>query len=207
MNIDRSLSAEDGVRLGCYGHELHGKKYSTHYVADANGYRLVPHQGFITVYPKDGSEARKASFVQSFNEDEIRSVNIRYFFPDGCSSMKTELGALVFAPKVEVKEEVIEVPADEITTVLPDDEEPESLEGEEQTICSQPSPVISIKIEITLPTNVLNSEPFTPYKSDEIKCPDSCSEKNFTRIIIPVEKQMLEETIEKLLELVKQSKL
>lgn len=46
------------MRLGCYGHELEGKKYSTHYVADGRGYRLVPHQGLITVYPKDGGEAR-----------------------------------------------------------------------------------------------------------------------------------------------------
>lgn len=57
-NFVCSGSAEDGVRLGCYGHEQDGKQYSTHYVADGRGYRLVPHQGLITVYPKDGSEAR-----------------------------------------------------------------------------------------------------------------------------------------------------
>ncbi|CRL01925.1 CLUMA_CG015328, isoform A [Clunio marinus] len=90
-------TAEDGVRLGCYGHEQDGKMYSTHYVADGKGYRLVPHQDLITVYPKDGGEARKASFVQSFNEEEIRSENIRYFFPEGCQSPKIEI------EKIEVK--------------------------------------------------------------------------------------------------------
>lgn len=68
-------------------------KYSTHYVADAKGYRLVPHQGLITVYPNDGSEPRKASFVDSFNEEEINSANIRYFFPDGCQSPQIEVGS------------------------------------------------------------------------------------------------------------------
>lgn len=66
-------------------------KYSTHYVADGKGYRLVPHQGLITVYPKDGGPPRQASFVQSFNEDELRSANIRYFFPDGCQSPQIEI--------------------------------------------------------------------------------------------------------------------
>lgn len=27
----------DGVRLGCYGHELYGHKYSTNYIADGKG--------------------------------------------------------------------------------------------------------------------------------------------------------------------------
>lgn len=52
---------------------------------------MVPHQGLITVYPKDGSAPRQASFVQSFNEDDLRSENIRYFFPDGCQSPQLEL--------------------------------------------------------------------------------------------------------------------
>jgi hypothetical protein len=38
---------------------------------------------------------RKASFVQSFNEEEIRSANIRYFFPEGCQSPKIEVDATV----------------------------------------------------------------------------------------------------------------
>lgn len=47
---------EDGVRLGCYGHILDGKMYSTHYVADSRGYRLVPHQDYITVFPQRNVE-------------------------------------------------------------------------------------------------------------------------------------------------------
>ena len=47
---------EDGVRLGCYGHVLEGKKYSTQYVADMKGYRIVPTLDLITVFPKSGGE-------------------------------------------------------------------------------------------------------------------------------------------------------
>lgn len=47
---------DDGVRLGCYGHELNGKKYSTQYVADVKGYRPVYTHDLITVYPKSGGE-------------------------------------------------------------------------------------------------------------------------------------------------------
>ncbi|CAO1408204.1 unnamed protein product [Diamesa serratosioi] len=83
---------EDGVRLGCYGYvHPNGKAYSTHYVADNKGYRIVPHQGEILVYPKDGSVARMASFFESFNEDEIKSSNIRYFFPNGCKSTMIDI--------------------------------------------------------------------------------------------------------------------
>lgn len=97
-----TTTEEDGVRLGCYGHILEGKKYSTQYVADIQGYRPVLTHDAITVYPKSGGERwgngktgkvypsttlfahRKASFVGNFNEDQQRSQNIRYFFPDGC---------------------------------------------------------------------------------------------------------------------------
>ena len=83
---------EDGVRLGCYGYvHPNGKAYSTHYVADNRGYRIVPHQGEILVYPKDGTVARMASFFESFNEDEIKSSNIRYFFPNGCKSTMIDI--------------------------------------------------------------------------------------------------------------------
>lgn len=47
-------ATQDGVRLGCYGHEVHGKQYMTQYVADAKGYRLVGSEDLITVYPKYG---------------------------------------------------------------------------------------------------------------------------------------------------------
>lgn len=77
----------------------------------------MPHQGLITVYPKDGEgKPRKASFVQSFNEDEIRSANIRYFFPDGCQIGVAEDQRPVIPP-ILVKDEAVEVPT---TTVEPE---------------------------------------------------------------------------------------
>jgi hypothetical protein len=42
--------------LGCYGVMLDGKKYSTQYVADTRGYRIVSSNEPITVYPKFGKE-------------------------------------------------------------------------------------------------------------------------------------------------------
>ncbi|KAL7037677.1 hypothetical protein ACKWTF_009324 [Chironomus riparius] len=73
----------DGVRLGCYGHVLEGKKYSTQYVADIKGYRPVYTYNVINVYPKSGG-VREATFIGNFNEDKEKSENIRYFFPEGC---------------------------------------------------------------------------------------------------------------------------
>lgn len=45
----------------------------------------------ITVYPRDGGEPRQASFGSSFTEDELKSSNIRYLFPDGCAAPKAEV--------------------------------------------------------------------------------------------------------------------
>lgn len=98
-----SQLAEDGVRLGCYGHEQNGRMYSTHYVADGKGYRLVPHQGLITVYPKDGGEPRKASFVDAFKEEEIQSSNIRYFFPEGCKAPEIMVQPIEYKPVERVR--------------------------------------------------------------------------------------------------------
>lgn len=55
-HFHHTTQEEDGVRLGCYGHVLEGKKYSTQYVADAKGYRIVNTHDLITVYPKSGIE-------------------------------------------------------------------------------------------------------------------------------------------------------
>ncbi|XP_070491559.1 uncharacterized protein DDB_G0275275-like [Chironomus tepperi] len=82
-----TITAEDGVRLGCYGFELEGKKYSTNYIADGKGYRLAPTDtDLITVFSKGSTEPRIASFVESFNEEELKAANIRYLFPDGCQA-------------------------------------------------------------------------------------------------------------------------
>lgn len=53
-SFHHTTTEEDGVRLGCYGHILEGKKYSTQYVADVKGYRIVHTTEPITVYPKSG---------------------------------------------------------------------------------------------------------------------------------------------------------
>lgn len=55
-HFHHTTTDEDGVRLGCYGHVLEGKKYSTQYVADMKGYRTVPTHDLITVFPKSGGE-------------------------------------------------------------------------------------------------------------------------------------------------------
>lgn len=55
-HFHHTTTDEDGVRLGCYGHVLEGKKYSTQYVADSKGYRTVPTHDLITVYPSTGGE-------------------------------------------------------------------------------------------------------------------------------------------------------
>lgn len=86
--------------MGCYGHEQDGKEYLTHYVADGKGYRLVPHQALITVYPKDGGEPRQASFVDAFGKEEIDTANVKYLFPGGCKSPVIEYKVPVFEPIV-----------------------------------------------------------------------------------------------------------
>lgn len=68
--------------------------------------------------------------MQSFNEDEIRSANIRYFFPDGCQSPQIEIGSLdlkaflpdrkpkAVIPPIQVKDEKpIELPKKKIPEV------------------------------------------------------------------------------------------
>lgn len=55
-HFHHTTTDEDGVRLGCYGHILEGVKYSTQYVADMKGYRMVPTHDLITVYPRSGGE-------------------------------------------------------------------------------------------------------------------------------------------------------
>lgn len=105
-----TTTADDGVRLGCYGLELEGIKYSTQYVADARGYRPVYTHEPITVYPKTGDE-RKASFVGEFNESEQQSRNIRYFFPDGCKgTMSDALPKAPAAPFIRVKTDASKPP-------------------------------------------------------------------------------------------------
>lgn len=49
-HFHHTTTDEDGVRLGCYGHILEGKKYSTQYVADMKGYRTVRTDDLITVW-------------------------------------------------------------------------------------------------------------------------------------------------------------
>lgn len=46
---------------------------------------------------------RKASFVGDFNEDEQRSQNIRYFFPDGCKGIEFAVSPLTLPKSMMVK--------------------------------------------------------------------------------------------------------
>jgi hypothetical protein len=70
---------------------------STQYVADAKGYRPVTTYDPVSVFPRSGGE-RKASFVGDFSEDEQRSKNIRYFFPDGCRGIEIPFDTLTNVP-------------------------------------------------------------------------------------------------------------
>lgn len=111
-----------------------GKKFSTHYVADGRGYRLVPQKELITVYPKDGGEPRKASFVESFSKEEIKSSNIRYFFPEGC-----KLGYEVDAPPIKIvkKTEAVTIPTKTTTTTTTTTAEPETTTVQESQCFTQ----------------------------------------------------------------------
>lgn len=168
----------------------------------------MPHQGLITVYPKDGGEPRQASFVQTFNEDEVRSENIRYFFPDGCSSASVIYDSLVEIPPILKKDEVIEVPVEETTTVLPEEtttEQPVTdapIEAAKAPITIfaptiyhiLPAPIL-INLEIILPSSVFNLLPFQglPYLPGVPACTNSfCINKSTSTIVIPIEKGMLE---------------
>lgn len=59
-----------------------------YYVADADSYRLVPHEKIITVY-QEKDVPLLASFVKSFKFDnEVKNQEIRYFFPEGCELLE-----------------------------------------------------------------------------------------------------------------------
>ncbi|KAG5682458.1 hypothetical protein PVAND_011809 [Polypedilum vanderplanki] len=88
-HFHHTSTEKDGVRLGCFGYELEGKKYITQYVADARGYRLVTNQDLISVYPKGGTEG-KAGFFPDFNDDD-QPRNVRYFFPKGCKGIDVQI--------------------------------------------------------------------------------------------------------------------
>jgi len=96
---------DDGIRLGCYGHELDGRKYSTHYVADMNGYRSVRPNGVIAVYPRSGA-ASKAALYDEFDAKEQKKQNIKYAFPERCSGENMDFIPLESAPPpvIEPKE-------------------------------------------------------------------------------------------------------
>lgn len=59
FQFHHSKTDEDGVRMGCYGHMLNGKKFTTNYVADARGYRMVNSRDLISIYPQYDVERYK----------------------------------------------------------------------------------------------------------------------------------------------------
>ncbi|CAO1414640.1 unnamed protein product [Diamesa tonsa] len=160
---------EDGVRLGCYGYvHPNGKAYSTHYVADNRGYRIVPHHGDILVYPKDGTDARKASFFESFNEDEIKSSNIRYFFPNGCKSTMIDIKLIdpsatpspYVSPQFSITPSLI-VPVTQITPTNP-------------TKPSLPTPTLN-PVKPVSPSKTIPINPIVPAEISN-QCQDCCED-------------------------------
>jgi hypothetical protein len=122
---------EDGVRMGCYGHVENGKMVSTYYVADARGYRLVPNQDLVPVYPEIDTE-RKASFVKDFDVDEKNSQNIRYFFPNACNGPELpELGEL---PEITR-------PSTTQRTTIPIQRSPDNTTSTATTTTTEPPPI------------------------------------------------------------------
>lgn len=143
------------------------------YVADGKGYRLVSPKGLITVYPKDNGEPRTASFSKAFNEEELKTSNIRYFFPDGCDTGRIALATPTIPPILK-KDDVIEIPtttqAPETTTeeVLPETttviEEPKCVQQQFMQCCDDDKARIVLsptktgisKIVIPFDTELLN---------------------------------------------------
>jgi type III secretion system FlhB-like substrate exporter len=74
----------DGVRLGCYGHYQSGQMYSTFYVADSRGYRIVPYEKEMAVYPNILT-ARKAKFSRKIGDDDAVIL-----FPERCAEKVPE---------------------------------------------------------------------------------------------------------------------
>lgn len=166
--------AEDGVRLGCYGHMQDDKLFSTYYVADGKGYRLVPHNKVILVYPKDNGEPRKASFISEFDEDEINKSNVRYLFPAGCKSPEArekEIQMKSDAVKMEDVTTIINDVTEEITTVVP----PSDQNDNEVDSCPTGSCCHESQIQILLPS----------------KSTDPCCSNTYSKLVIPMEAEKL----------------
>lgn len=102
---------------------------------------------------------RQASFVQTFNEDEIRSANIRYFFPTGCQSPSIEIGKLKFEdliPKPKVQDENEKPLAIAINENASNDRRGKKLNLESSAVENQPAEHLNApeKAIITKPTTV-----------------------------------------------------
>lgn len=102
---------------------------------------------------------RQASFVQTFNEDEIRSANIRYFFPTGCQSPSIEIGKLKFEdliPKPKVQDENEKPLAIAINENASNDRRGKKLNLESSAVENQPAEHLNApeKATITKPTTV-----------------------------------------------------
>lgn len=128
----------------------------------------------ITVYPKDGGEARKASFVQSFDEDEIRSANIRYFFPDGCAIGKFD--DLPTIPPVLKKDEAIKIPETTTTEMIP-----------ETTTELIPETTTEAFVEETTTTSTTTQAPMIVEQVHET-CSNECCADDLARIILSTTK-------------------
>lgn len=178
--------AEDGVRLGCYGHEQDGKQYSTHYVADNRGYRLVRPDKTITVFPKDGSEPRNASFAKFFNSETITKGNVKYVFPEGCEAPFVQ----VDVPKVEEKAITARPTTTKTTTTTP-----------ALTTIAQPEPETTIMPDV----EDICADKCCDEDRAEIILPTSNTSgccRNISKIVVPIDTDMLSRcTIEEIVEI------
>jgi hypothetical protein len=172
--------------LGCYGHEQEGKQYSTHYVADGKGYRLVRPDKTITVFPKDGSEARQASFAKSFTDETIRNGNVNYVFPEGCESPQIE----VEVPRIQKKDEFIPLPPVISTTTTTEPETTMVAESEsETTTVAEPEEETTLEpeIETTMVPELMKAtidEKFEEVIEDV--CAKKCCDENRAEIKFPM---------------------
>jgi hypothetical protein len=113
------VQSPDGVRLGCYGYLLNGKKYSTVYVSDSRGYRVIPtFLDVVPVYPRNG-EPRTASFASVFNESEKFSQNIREFFPTICRDIDPGRPVVTSPPRPPPPVIVTKAPDTTVRTTQP----------------------------------------------------------------------------------------
>ncbi len=96
----------DGVTYGCYGNvENDVSVRVTHYIADAFGYRIITPGDEIEVYRQPGEDDKALNDIAPGSHHS----NLRFgkftpwgqlYFPQGCSSVRTKNGSILYFPGV-----------------------------------------------------------------------------------------------------------